>query len=391
MELSEFKNPSGKLLPIRMHDGEYHAFIPDKLPAKLSYDEELVRLLAEANFWLDKLDGAGAEVNTILKENANLFIKPQLENEAAASSKIEGTLSDLDDVLKEQAGQEIADEQKRGDMRELMNYITAQNKGIALIKEQKPISLQLITDLHSILLHKTRGENANPGTIRAVQNFISHYKNAPSIEYSTYVPPPPEMIKELLENLFDYMEKSPEPLIVKIAIMHYQFEAIHPFLNGNGRIGRLLIILYLVRGKALYLPLLYMSDYFEKNRVAYYMHLLDVSKNSTYSDWLKFFLTGVVYQSKIVIGKISKLSEYYKEKGDALEKYSKPTYVLFQQLFASYFITIQRASFLIKVTYPTAKMAVENLVKEGILEPVGQGKTRNQLFVARSIRGIYKT
>ena len=102
-------------------------------------------------------------------------------------------------------------------------------------------------------------------------------------------------------------------------------------------------------------------------------------------------MTGVVYQSKIVIGKISKLSEYYKEKGDALGKYSKPTYALFQQLFASYFTTIQIASLLINVTYPTAKIAVENLVKEGILEPVGHGKTRNQLFVARSIRSIYKT
>jgi Fic family protein len=155
--------------------------------------------------------------------------------------------------------------------------------------------------------------------------------------------------------------------------------------------GRLLIILYLVREKALALPLLYMSDYFEKNREAYYSHLLDVSKNSTYSDWLKFFLTGVVYQAKLVIDKINKLSDYYKEKGDSLGKYSKPTYMLFQQLFASYFTTVQRASLLIGVTYPTAKKALENLIKEGVLSPVGFGKTRNQLFVAEKIREIYKT
>ena len=233
MELSEFKNPSGKLLPIRMHDGEYHAFVPDKLPVRLGYDKELVRLLAEANFWLGKLDGAGIEVNTILKGNANLFIKPQLENEAAASSRIEGTLSDLDDVLKEQAGQEIADEQKRGDMREVLNYIKAQDKGIALIKEQRPIGLQLVTDLHSILLHKTRGENAKPGTIRAVQNFISHYMNATSIEYSTYVPPPAEMVKELLDNIFDYMEKNIDPLLIKVALMHYQSEYVEFLLTSR--------------------------------------------------------------------------------------------------------------------------------------------------------------
>lgn len=389
MEFSEFKNPSGSLVPI--HNGKYHAFVPNKLPVKLSYDDELVRLLAEANFWLGKLDGAGIEVNTILKGNADLFIKPQLAAEAAASSRIEGTLSDLDDVLREQAGQEIADEQKRGDMREVQNYISAQAKGIELIKEQKPISLQFLEGLHSTLLHMARGGDAKPGTIRAAQNFISHYKNAPSIEYSTYVPPPAEMIEGLLGNIFDYMDKSSDPLLVKVALMHYQFEAIHPFLDGNGRMGRLLIILYLVREKALALPLLYMSDYFEKNRDEYYSSLLDISKNSTYSDWLKFFLTGVVYQAKLVIDKINKLSDYYKEKGDSLGKYSKPTYMLFQQLFASYFTTVQRASLLIGVTYPTAKKALENLIKEGVLSPVGFGKTRNQLFVAEKIREIYKT
>ena len=134
---------------------------------------------------------------------------------------------------------------------------------------------------------------------------------------------------------------------------------------------------------------------FLKNREAYYSHLLDISKNSTYQEWLKFFLTGVIYQARLVIGKINKLSKYYKEKGDSLGKYSKPTYALFQQLFALYFTTVQRASSQIGVTYPTAKKAVENLIKEGVLRPFLSSKTANKLkkrnmpFIAESIRTIY--
>ncbi len=274
---------------------------------------------------------------------------------------------------------------------EVRNYIKAQEIGINLMNEQIPIDLQLITKLHSILLPHVRGEKAKPGSIREVQNYISHYQNAIGIEYATYIPPPPDKVKELLANLLDYMNNSGDPILVKIALMHYQFEAIHPFLDGNGRIGRLLLILYLIKNKALKLPLLYMSDYFEKNRSAYYSLLRDISKNSTYSEWLKFFLIGVISQSKIVLDKISKLSQYYNEKGkDIEEKYSKPTYVLFQQLFGSYIISANTTSHILNVTYPTAKRAIDNLIKEGIIQPLETGKARNQLFVAKGIREIYR-
>lgn len=389
MDIEEFKNPSGKLLPDSAN--QYYTFVPDNLPVKIDYDNELLRLLSEASTWLGRLDGAGIELNKVLHNNVNLFIRPQLENEAVESSRIEGTLSSLDDMFKEQAGQKILDEEKKNDILEVRNYIRAQETGINLMNEQIPIDLQLITKLHSILLQHVRGEKAKPGSIREVQNYISHYQNAIGIEYATYIPPLPERVKELLSNMLDYMDSSNDPILVKIALMHYQFEAIHPFLDGNGRIGRLLLILYLIKDKALKLPLLYMSDYFEKNRSAYYSLLRDISKNSTYSEWLKFFLIGVISQSKIILDKISKLSQYYNEKGkDIEEKYSKSTYVLFQQLFGSYIISANTTSHILNVTYPTAKRAIDNLIKEGVIQPLETGKARNQLFVANGIREIYK-
>ncbi len=389
MDIREFKKPSGKLIPDNKN--EFYTFVPDNLPVKIYYDDELLRLLSDANLWLGRLDGAGIEMDKMINSNVNLFIKPQLENEAVESSKIEGTLSSLDDLLKEQEGEKISDKEIRNDRLEVRNYIKAQEIGIDLTNKQTPIDLQLITKLHSILLSNVRGEKAKPGYIREVQNYISHYQNAVGIEYATYIPPPPTKVKDLLNNLFDYMNNGRDTLLIKIALMHYQFEAIHPFLDGNGRIGRLLIILYLIKNKELKLPLLYMSDYFEKNRVTYYSLLRDVSKNSTYSEWLKFFLTGVITQSKSVVNKINKLSQYYNEKGkDIEENYSKPTYVLFQNLFISYFITIKRASYILKVSYPTAKKAVDNLVKAGVIEPLTANKTRNTFFIANKIREIYK-
>ncbi len=387
MDINEFKNPSGRLVPSSDH--RYYSFVPNPLPVEISYDLELAKLLSDANLWLGRLDGSGREISAMLNIDPNQFIRLNLYNEAVASSRIEGTQSTLDDVLKEQAGQGAIDERGRNDLLEVLNYIKAQEMGIEAISKGNKIGIELIKELHSILLHNVRGEKAEPGRIRSVQNYISKFENAPGIEYSTYVPPPPETLETLLDNLLTYMQSSADPAIVKVALMHYQFEAIHPFLDGNGRIGRLLIILYLIRERVLSLPMLYMSDYFEKNRQSYYSLLLNTSKESAYSDWLKFFLAGVIYQARGVIEKIDRLSAYYLEKKSAISRYSKPTSLLFQNLFTSYFVTIAQVSRLLGITYPTAKVAVENLVKEGVLEPSAIGKKR-KMFVAKEIRNIYR-
>lgn len=268
----------------------YSAFIPNPLPPNppIQFDDELHLLLSEADRSLARLDG----IATILP-NPELFIGMYIKKEALLSSQIEGTQASLEGVLEFEA--DLTPKDNIDDVKEVVNYIKALNYGIARFNEL-PMSLRLIKEIHKVLIEGTRGGNKTPGEFRKTQNWIGSM--GALLNEVTFVPPPPDKVLPnmgALENFFYKYEKIP-PLI-KIALIHAQFETIHPFLDGNGRIGRLLITFYLFSKKILSRPILYLSFYLKKHRNDYYDLLMKVRTDGLWEDWIKFFLKGVIETS----------------------------------------------------------------------------------------------
>ncbi|MCL7474807.1 MAG: Fic family protein [ANME-2 cluster archaeon] len=264
----------------------YRAFIPKSLPPDppLEYDDELHSLLSKADRDLARLDG----ITTVLP-NPDLFIAMYVKKEALLSSQIEGTQASLEGVLEFEA--DLLPKDDIQDIKEVVNYVKALNYGIKKLDDY-PVSLDLIKDIHKILLEGARGANLDPGEFRAFQNYIG--TPGASVHDARFVPPPPDTVQHAMEELerFFHMKDNIPPL-VKIALIHAQFETIHPFLDGNGRIGRLLISFYLVWKEILSKPLLYLSFYLKNNRNEYYDLLMNVRTEGAWEDWIKFFLKGV--------------------------------------------------------------------------------------------------
>ncbi|WP_287418153.1 Fic/DOC family N-terminal domain-containing protein, partial [Oceanithermus sp.] len=256
------------------------AFAPDPLPPKLEWTSELVRALAEAERALGELAGLGRTL-----PNPYLFTQPFLRREAVLSSRIEGTQASLADLYAFEAQPALfALPEQRNDVLEVRNYVRALEHGLARLREL-PLCLRLLREMHAILLEGARGQNRAPGEFRRVQNWIG---GSGSIEDAVYVPPPPGEILSALDALEKYLNgESPYPALVDVALVHYQFEAIHPFLDGNGRIGRLLITLMLIERGLLHEPLLYLSAYFERQREHYYRLLLEVSQKGAWEAWVR--------------------------------------------------------------------------------------------------------
>jgi len=393
MEQSSFTSTKGKL--ICSEDGRYYSFVPAYLPVELDYYDELIRLLSNASEKLGELKSLGIGLEGNIGFAPGLFIRPYLRREAVLSSKIENTMSTLHEVLEAEELKQFKDEDLRSDLFEVLNYAHAQDLGIKMINEGSAINTDFITKLHSILLRRVRGEGAKPGALRDRQNWISK-AGFPDIRDAVYVPPPANVVPDLLSNLFNYMESSDDPQLIKTALMHYQFEAIHPFWDGNGRIGRLLIIMYMIKSGVLVQPFLYMSDYFERNRDLYYSLLLDVSKTGNYADWIKFFLRGVIEQSDSIMSKTKALLSYYSEvKGKLGNAAAGSAARLAGHLFTHPIITIPSAARALKLSYPSIKKSAEKLVDLGILQKYERSITsagrRPMVFVATKIMEIYNT
>ncbi|MBN2127310.1 MAG: Fic family protein [Candidatus Diapherotrites archaeon] len=361
--------------------GIYYAFTPKMLPVKVNFDDSLVAMLSEASMNLGNLNGIG-----FLLPNPHVFIMPYLKKEAVWSSRIEGTRTSLSDVFLFEAKEEKDSKEMNFDLQEVINHISATEHALKKIKVQE-LNLELILELHKILLNGVRGEKKEPGQIRTTQNWIG--KPNSSLNDATFVPPEPEKVKALLENLFDYLNAEDNiPPLIKAGIAHYQFESIHPFRDGNGRIGRLIITLYLCKKNVLSLPLLYISGYFEKNRDSYYDLLLDVSKKGNYNSWLKFFLNGVIIQSKDAIERATKIEKYSKEcREKLLDRSNTNSLKLFEHLLGNPFITVPNAKKILKKEYPTAQRAIQKLVDAGMLKEI-TGKQRNTVYVAEKIKQI---
>lgn len=379
------KSPAGRLTKVGQGDSTYWAFVPNPLPPAMSLDVELVRTLSEADRALGELAGLGRAM-----PNPHLLIGPFLRREAVLSSRIEGTQADIADLYAYEAGQLPLPGMKsppQPDVREVLNYVRALEFGIRRL-DTLPVSLRLIRELHERLLDGVRGDEATPGEFRRSQNWIGRPGSA--INNAEFVPPPVGEMHDALDKLEIHLHSEDGyPPLVRLAMIHYQFEAIHPFLDGNGRIGRLLISLLLVHWKLLPLPLLYLSAFFEHHRDAYYALLLAVSELGAWHDWLLFFLRGIAEQSRDAVSRSKQLQDLQVGWRDQLTRGRASALLLrlADSLFDSPVLSIPDAQRLLGISYPGARHNVEKLVEAGILHPVGDasyGKT----FFARAILGI---
>jgi Fic family protein len=377
MDIAQFQNsPSGRL--IRAVDG-YWAFVPNPLPPKLDWSDALVSLTSRADLALGILSGLG---ETLL--NPHLLIYPFVRKEAVLSSRIEGTQSSLSDLLLFEATKA----EKQRDVREVQNYVRAMEHGLKRL-EELPLSLRLIRELHTILMEGVRGEQATPGEFRQSQNWIG--PPGCNLNDATFMPPPVAEMKEALDQLEKFLHTDTQlPPLVELALIHYQFETIHPFLDGNGRIGRLLITLFLCQRGILNKPLLYLSAFFERHRQEYYQYLLDVSQSGAWRRWIEFFLQAVVEQSDDAVKRARRLLDLHQNyRQTSLGKRLPPTAVELVELiiFVRPVLNTKVVQEYLKVTFPAAQKAIKALIDEGILAEITGGK-RNKVYAAKEILGI---
>ena len=357
--------------------GGYYAFSPAPPLSSVAWDDELTCTLSSADRQMATLAGLGRTL-----PNPHLISGAFLRREAVLSSRIEGTQASLSDLFLLEAAPAI--EPRVPDTHEVLNYVRALKYGLARLREL-PVSSRLIRELHEHLLEGVRGEHLTPGQFRTTQNWIG--PPGCTLDDAVYVPPVPHDIPAVLSELEQYIHRPPSlPLLIRLAVIHYQFEAIHPFLDGNGRIGRLLLTLLLCAEDALPAPLLYLSAYFDEHRTAYYEHLRAVSTAGQWRSWFVFFLKGVKEQSEDAVRRCEKLLgllERYKEMVQTA-RMSALLMKLIERLFDSPYITVPQARNLLGVSYPTAKKYVDLLAEHQILHSAPTSR-RKRLYVAAEV------
>jgi len=363
---------TGKYITQLKGDLEYKAFVPNPLPFEIKIDKEFQSLLSKADLSLGRLDGIAETLPDV-----DFFILMYIRKEAALSSQVEGTQATFADVLKAEA--KIKDLEIHKDVDKILNYINAMNYGLKRL-ESLPLSLRLIREIHKILLTGVRGEGREPCEFRKTQNWVG---GGPSIQKASFVPPPPQEIMPLLDNLEKiFYDKSPIPVLVKTGLIHAQFEVIHPFLDGNGRIGRLLITFYLCQQKVLNKPLLYLSDFFKKYRQEYYNRLNAFHEKDDIESWLKFFLEGITITANEAVEtskKIIKLREEDMKRIFTLGRSVHKATLVFNHLFHTPLIAIKDVEKITGLKNPNALALINKLVNLGILTET-TGRKRNKVF-----------
>lgn len=352
----------------------YHAFIPAKLPPEpgLVIDDEMQTLLSKADRALGRLDGS---IQTL--PNPDLFVLMYVRKEAVLSSQIEGTQSSLADILEVEAS--VFDAHHPSDVGEVLNYVTAMNYGLKRL-EELPLCIRLIKEIHRELLHDVRGREKNPGEVRKSQNWIG--PGDCTLQTATFVPPPPADAVEALGDLEEFMHSQVYlPALVKIGMIHSQFETIHPFLDGNGRVGRLLITFLLMQNEILLKPVLYISHFFKKYRSEYYERLQAVRDHGDWEGWIKFFLTGIAVvslEATETARSIVDLRERHRQM--VTERFGRAAgngLTILEKLFRSPIVTIGQVQKMLGITYPPASALVHRFVEAGILfEVTGQERYR---------------
>ena len=359
------------------------AFVPPPLPPDLRALDlsSLQAILAEANQAVGRLDGM-----TSALPDLKLFLYSYLRKEAVLSSQIEGTQSSLSDLLlyenAETPGVPL------DDVQEVSNYVAALNHGLKRMRGGFPLSLRLIREIHEVLLSKGRGSHAQPGQFRKSQNWIGGTRPG----NAAYVPPPPEYVLDCMGQLetFIHQEGASPPLLIKAGLVHAQFESIHPFLDGNGRVGRLLITFMLCAEEVLREPVLYLSLFFKKHRRLYYDRLNGTRGREGWTEWLDFFLQGVrdtANQAAQMAGSIDRLFSADKEKIERFGRGAASALLVYRYAQANPLFSIKNAAREMKVSFPTASSAVGRMAEAGILRE-SSGKRRGRLFLYESYLNI---
>ncbi len=370
------KNRIGKYVKSSIIDGEsFDSYIPSNLPLKPPIEmDEIYPLLDKANTALGRLDG----ISRILPD-PSLFLYMYVRKEAVLSSQIEGTQSSLSDLLffenNQQSPNNLFD-----DVEEVSSYVSAMNYSINRLKKL-PLSLRLIKETHEKLMNNSRGNNKNPGEFRASQNWIGGSRPSNAI----FVPPPAEKLMECLDNFEKFLhdEKVKMPILIRAAIAHVQFETIHPFLDGNGRIGRLLITLMLCNDGILKEPSLYLSLYFKTNRQEYYNHLQNIRKTGDFESWIKFFLIGVEKTANGAVTTAKNIINLFQKDSYSIEN-SMPcgiaTMLIYKYLQKNPITNTNKIKEGCKISLPTVIRNMKNLEHLGIVEEVTK-KERHKIFV----------
>lgn len=344
----------------------YKSFMPSPLPPKPPFDlnEEIVNLLIKANARLATLEAVATHI-----PNVELFVSMYVRKEALMSSQIEGTQATLEDVLNP-----TLDENANRDVADVVNYIKATEYAINCLKDF-PLCNRLIKETHGVLLDGVRGQEKNPGEFRISQNWIGG--KGSTLKNARYVPPAPEDMLNAMSDLEKYMNSDEEMnALIRAALIHYQFETIHPFLDGNGRVGRLLITLFLMEQRVLTTPALYISYFLKKNRIEYYDRMSEVRRTGNYEQWVSFFMEAVVESAEDAIEAIYELVALHDANIDKLEQLGRARITalqLFAYLEANPIIDITKTAEALGLNFTTTSNTIKRLVKEGILVQNAKG------------------
>lgn len=372
----------GELVSIASLSGKpAWAFVPNTLPPELDADHDISEATARATLALGNLNGVGQ-----MLRNPALLIRPFVQREALASSRIEGTKAEYDQLILLEAANDDTLTVEDPDLQEVTNYTQTLLSGWSRSPE-RPFSTGFLMELHSQLLDGVRGSEKNPGQLRAIQVFIgSHHDDSST---ARFVPPPPEMVRGLLDDLCQYIVGDRRyTSLVRLALLHYQFETIHPFMDGNGRLGRLLMPLALGQWGELDLPLLYLSEYLEDHRDEYIAHLFNVSTKGNWKPWILFMLEAIERQARdsyLRVRELNALREDLRQRYQ--ERTSGKTLQVVDQLFDKPSLTVKSTARTLGIAVPTAIRIVDHLVADGVLEEI-TGRKRDRIFLSKPIMNV---
>jgi Fic family protein len=354
------------------------AYVPAPLPPALDWNAGLVAALSAADRAVGRLAGEGRRL-----PNPHQLIRPFVRREAVLSSRIEGTQATLGELLAAEAGAAV--ERSPADLREVANYVVALEHGVARLRTL-PLSLRLVRELHERLMRGVRGDTATPGEFRRSQNWIG--PPGSTLADATYVPPPADQMMDCLASWERFLHDDSVPPLVHAALAHSQFEAVHPFLDGNGRVGRLLITLLLVDRQVLPAPLLYLSAYFEATRPEYYARLLAVTERGEWEEWLAYFLRGVAGQADDALGRIQRIDALLLRWREQLATGPSRLPERALDLFAENpFWTVNRLAERLGVAFTTAQRAIDRLESAAVVTRATEAR-RNRVYCARALLTI---